>query len=153
MGRGHSWPVQKDHCIVTLLLKVGFHPRFYYESFCNTEHGGGEKSLQCLWHCYRVSFNTWHYFLEVKLAIQISFGFIWFLQYISSCLSPLTLYPYSFQTHALPLGLCQSVLLVSFAAKPENFMICKWEMVLGLQDGTPAEFWNNESREEKMEWN
>lgn len=39
-----------------------------------------------------------------------------------------------------PLGLCQSVLFVSFAAKPENFMICKWGMVLGLQDGPPAEF-------------
>lgn len=66
VGLGHSWPVQKDHCIVTLLLEVGFHPGSYYKSFRNTEHGGGEKYLQCLWHCYRVSFKTWHYFLEVS---------------------------------------------------------------------------------------
>lgn len=92
---------------------------------------GGKISLQCLWHCYRVSFNMWHYFLEVKLAVQMSFGFIWFLQYLSSCLSPLTLNPYSFQTHVLPLGFAKVYFLfpLQLTQRILRFTSGKWCLV------------------------
>lgn len=93
----------------------------------------------------------WHYFLEVKLAVQMSCGFICFLQYLSSCLSPLTLNPYSFQTHVLPLGFAKVYFLfpLQLTQRILRFASGKWCLVYKMDRQQSSEI----TSLEKRKWN